>query len=427
MASNSGKKGKTPARKSSKAERTASQCPKEPQTHPNSTKVPTVDPVKLSDDQMVAIVKLLVRSWGFWWKTALGLLILASITYFGLSRAIYQRIDDTVSIMETNALASLSHKMEAATRSLGLQASNRLTAVDASLSNINTQANQRLARIESVLDELATNADVKIAAAYQEITNRVSKQMVERINMEFEEDRIKRTVSDVAGTQAKEILIGQVAPILVKFVEELNATKANAATNLAQVQAAANFGLLVLRAQNDEAAAFDELVKLRESGGPLYSSLAKTMVGEIAEKLSYDALMRGVTANVWMDTTNTPSNSTLADYEKRYQQIEPGLRIFLIHEVYTHDNFAKYERLQCSFGFLKIDPSLKCRQQICFSLNGFTTQKYNILGLPLHEKWWAENEPKLREEYNKEIQSKAKAAAAADEKLTKGDVPKVAK
>ena len=425
MASNSGKKGKTPQPKSSKAGRVASQRSKEPQTHPDLTKVTTVDPVKLSDDHLVAIVKLLVRSWSFWWKMALGLLILASITYFGLSKSIYQRIDDKVSTFETNALATLSQKMEAATKSLGLQASNRLTVVDASLSNINTQANQRLVQIESVLNELATNADVRIATAYQEITNRVSKQMVERINLEFQEDRIKKTVSDVAGSQAKEILIGQVVPILARFVEELNTTKANAATNVAQVQAVANFGLLVLRAQNDDGDAFDELVKLRETGGPLFRPIAEKVVGEIAEKLSYDALMRGVTANVWMDTTNTPSNATLADYEKRYQRLGPALRMFLIHEVYTHENFSKYERILFHFRALKIDPSLKCRNQICHSLNGFTNQKYNLLGLPLHEKWWAENEAKYREEYNKELQ--AKATVAADEKPSKGDAPKIAK
>jgi len=387
--------------------------PNGPSTTCRSDGTATTESAKLSDEQLNAIVKLLIRSPSFWWKMSLGLVLLACISYFGLTKATYQRIEGTVSTLQSNAVATLSQKVESATRLLEFQASNRLIAVDVSLSNINLQANQRLDQIEGVLREFTTNANDRIDTAYQEITNRVSRQMTERITEEFKDARIKQTVAEVASSHAKQMMVSEVAPILTSFVHELNASKAVAATNIAQVELIANFALQILRAQNDESSAFDELVKLRDNGAEPFKTIAMKAVEEITMKLAYESSTRGITMDVWRDTTNNSANANLSDYRTRYQQLPATLRMFLIHEVYTQNKFSKFERMQFLAEAGKVEPSLRCRNQICYSFNGFLQTNFNLLGLPLHEKWWNENEAKLRNEHEKE--SKAVRAKPAEE------------
>ena len=97
--------------------------------------------------------------------------------------------------------------------------------------------------------------------------------MTNRIANEFEEPRIKEIVAQVAAMQASNLLNQQISPeienfrtgtsnTLAQFDNSLQTFRKESTNALADVRTATEFALIVSKAQNDDAVAFNQLQQI---------------------------------------------------------------------------------------------------------------------------------------------------------------------
>lgn len=337
---------------------------KSPARGENSRKPPDRQDIRLSDEDTNRVARHLSRSGTFWWRflgVALPALFVSHLTL--LKSCVEPGIERHVNSYQTNQISYLTEKLEDSLKHVELSISNRMDA-----------------KVASDLD-----------AAYQDITNRTAL----RISTEFQDFRIRKTISDVASNQAKVMMEQEIAPKVTMFANDLAALRIKAETNYAELKDTSDVAILIVKAMADDRYALDELLRSHGVSPSRFSSLAYNVLYTISEKLSYDAHTRNIVLDVWKNTTNSPATASITAYSERYSSFVGAHsvlpRMYLIYELYHSDRLAKRDKIDFLVEVLNKESSLQCVAEACFCMGKESGLGDNIINLPHMLKWWETN------------------------------------
>jgi hypothetical protein len=201
------------------------------------------------------------------------------------------------------------------------------------------------------------------------------------------------TVDLVASQAAKakemsELVVAQTKESAQKL-ETLNAAITQADDALRALKEEEDFQALILVAQNDDRASFDNLRKIAGEKDNRFSALAGQAWNTIYEAHSGPMSQSGFTLP-WT-TGVDPSKLSLSELSKVYQSIPSSLKPALLEYIWLRGDIQELDRLDFMMGIMKADTSLTAAEYAGRFFTQGTDQKIKAMALDYLEQWWSEH------------------------------------
>jgi hypothetical protein len=178
-------------------------------------------------------------------------------------------------------------------------------------------------------------------------------------------------------------------------VTNLQNLVAEAREALSDLRSNANFNLLLTKANNDDRAAFDEIVDISRKPGS-FQSLAVSAINRIVMDIDPMVSVR-IDPNVPWDKYHIDlSKSSLQELLALYTSIPSLYRPRYLSDLWKQERFARGALLQMLYNVIQHESSLRALHRACVLMNQEAKINKNILGAHLYLLWWEQN--KLRYE-----------------------------
>jgi hypothetical protein len=260
-----------------------------------------------------------------------------------------------------------------------------------SLQGLKTVTNKRLADVDLQTSNQIATTEEKI---------RIS------IAQEFDDPRIKGIISEVAASQASNLLVQQISPeiekfrvgtsnTLVAFNDSLQSFQIQSANELANTRKANEFTLLISEAFGDNYAAFEKLTQIQNDPNSQFREIAeKTVISIIARYASEPATFQNMGYDLEKTMHSDPATNSLENLKLNFSNLQfSPARIFLLKYVYDETRFSKADRIDFVVKVMSSDPSISVRNYSCFLIS--QEPKVNISktlnGIPDYIAWWNNN------------------------------------
>jgi hypothetical protein len=235
--------------------------------------------------------------------------------------------------------------------------------------------------------------------------------MTNRIANEFEEPRIKEIVAQVAAMQASNLLNQQISPeienfrtgtsnTLAQFDNSLQTFRKESTNALADVRTATDFALIVSKAQNDDAVAFNQLQQIANSGSSSFAQsandIARTIIQEVetyARTMEQDTIV----SFDWHTAGIDPSKASLQQLTDFYSSNSFDMlgRFNAVKQVFNNTRFPEQERFDCVALILQTDKSLRVRELCCDLMDTKANSHLNFTQMSSYLQWLMQNRSSL--------------------------------
>lgn len=189
----------------------------------------------------------------------------------------------------------------------------------------------------------------------------------------------------------------------------------NANQAVEDLNAATRLTTLIMSAQNDSRAAYDEL-KLLAKENPLAetTSLAEQAVQAILDK--YEAMQMIVPVDVPWNDHIKPDEMTLKQFLVQFPKESPDVRRSLVRYIWNRKDFPKYDRMQFLIDTLKNDPSLKVVDYAGRKFQEESKDRLKSVFIEGHVDWWEKYKDTIKADEDKQNgkSDSGKADVAAD-------------
>lgn len=335
--------------------------------------------LKLSKEELELISKSLVNSWRFWIKFSVAFLV--ALLVVGVPTVVvigvhYATKNLNASLVDFNA-----------------QASNKLATAYQDVTN----------RISIAFQDYEQRADAQLAAAHQDIANRIAK--------DFEEPRIQEIVTQVAATQSSNLLSRKISPeiesfrigtsnTLAQFDDSLKTFQKESTNALADVRAASEFAIIVAKAQNDDATAFDQLLLIANSGNSPFAQSALDIIRTIIEDVETDTKIKSGDAVVsfkWDLLGIDPNIAPLQQLKDLYSSssTETVKRFNAVKQIFNNSRFSELDRFNFIGTVMQNDNSLRVRELCCDLMDTKANIHRSFASLNSYLQWLAKNRTSL--------------------------------
>jgi hypothetical protein len=241
--------------------------------------------VYLSVEVIGLVAKTVVKSWRFWLGLLLAALALCGFLVVYMNTWIIPRMEKQILNFQTDEIQKLTARFETALVEMETKTSNRLVIIDTYLKN------------ES-----------------QAVSN--------RINLEYQDSRIKQTFSDTASNYTNTAMDREIPPqVVAQFTNNLTTLKSQAETNYADLKEASDIGILIVKALTDDRRAFDELCNINTNGPIKYRYLTYQVTNTVVSKIAYESRTRNLLINIWTGTKNSASTAGIYEYAEQYSTL----------------------------------------------------------------------------------------------------------
>jgi len=240
-----------------------------------------------------------------------------------------------------------------------------------------------------------------------EVYHQVTKSVATKIDGEFKTERIRATVSEVASNQAGAMVTRQIQPEVDKFetqvakqLSQVTDTTTNAVAAIKQLQGQSEFLSVLLKADNDDRKAFDQLTAWAADTNYPFQELSMDAVNKIEEG---DVVkIQGITKSLIWNSDVVVSNLPFSAYPMNYQYLSQmrdrvdatsrsSLRVKLMYELNGRNDFPKNDKMQFLMDVYKHDKSLNVVSYVGRIMNKEPGCDYLPLDTPSIISWWERN------------------------------------
>lgn len=223
---------------------------------------------------------------------------------------------------------------------------------------------------EQVLTDANTVADLKQRVENQSAT----------IDMVAKEATKAKTISEEASEQNR---------IAEEKLLTLNESIKEASASLAELNAAKDFTMTVVAAQNDDRSAFDTLKERSNDSSNPYSDAALRAWNTIYE--SHNEPMHLGNFNMPWKEGFDPSKLTLIELAQQYSGVSDQLKPAMLEYIWKRNDLPKVGRLDFMINVMKTDSSLTAVEYAGRHFTAGTEQKIKPMAVEYLEDWWAEH------------------------------------
>lgn len=249
-----------------------------------------------------------------------------------------------------------------------------------------------------------------------QIKERLEQKMEAIIAEQFQESRIRQTVSEVAATKAQDLLIKQIQPEVDAFkveiakktaeaegkLSDIQQSVVKASESLSELETMSEFMMTALAARNDDRKALDKLEEWSKDKSHRFRAEAKRAWVSILDAHSSPLVM--APGEVPWNEGVDPSKFTLSDLKDTYDRAPDWLKPALLKYIWGREDFRKTDRLDFMMTVMKTDSSLKAVEQAGRYFTGGTEQKIKPLAVGHLSEWWQEHRQEFRNKEEKETQ-----------------------
>ncbi len=250
-----------------------------------------------------------------------------------------------------------------------------------------------------ILQDRITELTVKGVGTIKAVTEQVRTDANTVADLKKRVENQSATVDLIAkeASKAKEIS-EEVADKNRLAEEKLNTlddaiTKANA--TLANLDAATEFTMTVVAAQNDDRNAFDTLKEWSKDKENPFSSRAAQTWSTIFESHNEPIYLSNFTAP-WKEGFD-PSKLSLPELVKQYQGAPAQVKPALLEYIWKRNDIAKVERLDFMIDVMKHDTSLTAVEYAGRHFTAGTGQKIKPMAIEYLVDWWEKHKPEFQE------------------------------
>jgi hypothetical protein len=250
-----------------------------------------------------------------------------------------------------------------------------------------------------ILQDRITELTVKGVGTIKAATEQVQTDAKTVADLKERVENQSATVDLVAKEASKAKKISEeVADKNRRAEEKLNTldesiTKANA--TLANLDAATEFTMTVVAAQNDDRNAFDTLKKWSEDKNNPFSSKAAQAWSTIFESHNEPMYSSGFTVP-WNEGFD-PSKFSLPELAKQYYGAPAQLKLALLEYIWKRNDIPKMDRLNFMIDVMKHDPNLTAVEYAGRYFTSGTDQKIKPMAIEYLVDWWGKHKLEFQE------------------------------
>ena len=253
----------------------------------------------------------------------------------------------------------------------------------------------------------------------------MAEQVKEAVDTKMIEPKLREAIDDVIQRHAKDILEKEISPFKLK-VDDLHnqlsnmantiteaetlSRQAQAVTGDLQVQSkvivpqlesinsAINIMSLIVRADNDDRKAFDELLAQASNEKSPYSDVCSEVV--IAISTSSNLKFGVLTSNLnWKSVFNIDAPDKLSIENIKQIMIRTpraDFRSILLQYVWEQNRFSKYDKLDFSAWMINIDPSINNLRNAVEAMDMDSNIREILIRYKDYLSWWDQNKEKYK-------------------------------
>lgn len=236
-----------------------------------------------------------------------------------------------------------------------------------------------------------------------QIKDRLEQKMESMIAEQFQESRIRQTVTEVASTKAQDLLIKQIQPEVDAFktdmakktaeaeekLSDIQQSVVKASSSLSELETMSEFMMAVLAAENDDRKAFDKLEKWSNDESHRFRAEAKRAWSSILD--AHSSILVIVPGDVpWKEGVD-PSKVTLSDLKDSYETAPDWLKPSLLKYIWERKDVSKVDRLDFMMNVMKTDSSLKAVEQAGRYFTDGAGQRIKPLAVTHLSQWWQDH------------------------------------
>ena len=249
-----------------------------------------------------------------------------------------------------------------------------------------------------------------------QIKERLEQKMETMIANQFQEPRIRKTVSEVAATKAQDLLLKEIQPEVEAFkieitnktveadkkLDEMEQSVMKASSTVSDLETMSGFIMTVLAARNDDRKAFDKLEKWSKDESYSFYADAKRAWTSILDAHS-SALVLSPGDVQWKEGID-PSKLSLSDLRRTYTSSPDWHKPKVLTYIWHREDIRKLDRLDFMMSIMKTDSSLKVVEQAGRYFTSGTKQKIKPLAVTYLSEWWQEHQQEFRNKGEDETQ-----------------------
>lgn len=160
----------------------------------------------------------------------------------------------------------------------------------------------------------------------------------------------------------------------------------------ADLKQLAAFNLLLTRMNNDDRAAFDELLTTAASGQTPFRELATSAVINVASNMGGFVFVQD-----WALYHFEPKTADLPHYAAFLTVSRPDIQVQALDALWAEDRFPKSERLAFVISVMKRTPSIRVLVATCRIVNAEAKINKNIIAWRDYVQWWDINHAKYEQ------------------------------
>jgi len=227
-------------------------------------------------------------------------------------------------------------------------------------------------RVSKSIADMKEKTDAQLSAAYQDMTTKIA--------AEFQQQRVKDIVAQVAASQASNLLVQQISPeidsfrsytsnTLAEFDDSFQSFQKQSTNALADLRATTQFSLLVTKAFSDDYASFKQLLRISQDTNSAFKKEADKSYGTIYSRLLTEP---GSFENSGVDWKQNgidfekESFKQLAEDVQSSTNLTIGNEALLLRAVTQNERFPKYDRINLLISIMTNSPSITLRNEACY-------------------------------------------------------------
>jgi hypothetical protein len=164
--------------------------------------------------------------------------------------------------------------------------------------------------------------------------------------------------------------------------------------SLKQMDAAIAFSLIIAKAQNDNAAAFGDLIQISASTNSPFASAATGLVNTILHEVETEVILESESVGIHWELYNiNPDKATLPELISFYSAHPDSvlIRFNVVQQIFNSERFSERDRFDFVSKVIQTDNSLKMVQLCCNLMTPKSKLRFNLLRASAYVSWWGEN------------------------------------
>lgn len=204
-----------------------------------------------------------------------------------------------------------------------------------------------------------------------------------------QEASISEVASSAIEAKQKLALVQELLNKTQMDVKMATGAVGQAEIDLKRVREASEFGMLLVRASNDDRKAFDMLRTYAVSPGHPLRKLSSETIELIIDKMYPPVrLLQPDREIAWDQFGVDPSRLTSKAFYNFYKSSSVYWRPSLLAYFWKSDHYSKFEKLELTYEVIKTDDSLNVLDGACRFMNAEAKINKNILDATEYLRWW---------------------------------------